>query len=208
MDAVYSNAFADLAPTAAPDGSSGFHVDGLAADLSYPSINLPWTPTSTRPFLVSRSSTDVAHDTADHPPSGRAWVLQESLLSRRVAGFAIPRVHWPCREAAASESHLSGLDLSALCVAADLDLRRALSPAVTEARFGAGGAALQALRLGQGVVWRYSRCALTQPRAKLVVTRRLAVRFEELAWETLGRHLAGHWAKVLPENLLGGCRRR
>ncbi|PQE20233.1 heterokaryon incompatibility protein [Rutstroemia sp. NJR-2017a BBW] len=87
MATVYQNAYLTLSATAASDGSGG--------------LNWPFEPSSQFNYdggkrAYFRTETNTENTVNDSPLGVRAWVLQETLLSRRLVHFAKDQLYWQC----------------------------------------------------------------------------------------------------------------
>lgn len=126
MSRVYTNALFNIAATSARDGSVGLK------HAQYPRVQEPfllsapicfWRPKDERistipddghvstTYVVSfPSSFDMnTTDPVEAPLNRRAWVMQESLLSRRIMHFTASGVYWHCLSNLANQSYPDGL---------------------------------------------------------------------------------------------------
>lgn len=99
MANVYQNAYVTLSASAASDSSEGFNWP------FQPSIHVKYDECKMGYF---RTQTNTYNTVTESPLGNRAWVLQETMLSRRVVYFAEDQLYWVCATSHASEDGLVG----------------------------------------------------------------------------------------------------
>ncbi|KAF2847419.1 HET-domain-containing protein [Plenodomus tracheiphilus IPT5] len=117
MSRVYTNAVCNIAATGAIDGTVGlnhsrsplvdtpFHISAPRHFWRHADEQAPIT------YLVSypMSFTLNLEDPAEAPLNRRAWVMQESLLSRRIMHFTTSGVYWQCLSTLSNQVYPNGL---------------------------------------------------------------------------------------------------
>jgi hypothetical protein len=101
MQAVYSNAFLNLAATAAKDGDEGLFQprSPLLAAPCY--IRADWKHNSLQILngvyrLYNDDMLSITQFVDKAPLNSRGWVFQERYLSRRIIHFCDGRLFWEC----------------------------------------------------------------------------------------------------------------
>ncbi|TGO35117.1 hypothetical protein BHYA_0170g00300 [Botrytis hyacinthi] len=143
-------------------------------------------------YGISLKSNHIIDD-SEYAIYGRAWVLQERLLSPRTIHFS-KQLIWECREKRASESFPMGLSLISRNGSRDSNFSRdwRLSLRVDGCEFW------------EDTVGRYLKSSLTYPSDQLVALGAIAREYET---ELDDVYFAGLWKKELPLNLLWKIRR-
>lgn len=98
MDSVFSQAYCTIAATAAVDSNAGF----LMRDQRVESVYV--RDTSGNEFYVSNDIDDFDEDVGKAKLNTRAWVMQETVLSRRIIHFSANQVYWKCGEGIVCEN--------------------------------------------------------------------------------------------------------
>lgn len=92
MESIFSQAYCTIAATAAADSNAGF----LVRDLRVESVYV--RDTSGNKFYVSNDIDDFDEDVGKAKLNTRAWVMQETVLSRRIIHFSANQIYWECGE--------------------------------------------------------------------------------------------------------------
>ena len=90
METVYSHAYCTIAATAAVDSNAGF----LQRDVKSDYVHVQ--NTSGEQFYISADIDDFDNDVGRAQLNTRAWVMQESVLSRRTIHFSANQIYWEC----------------------------------------------------------------------------------------------------------------
>ena len=135
------------------------------------------------------------------PLNGRAWVVQERLLSPRVLHYGKDQLLWECHELDACETYPQGLPSIA---AIAHTLFKGLDPEVDGRRLrkfsnNKSDPDLDPYHLWAKVVQAYTSSDLSKPGDKLIAIYGIAKRFRSMLNDT---YLAGLWLRVLPTQLL------
>ena len=105
MASIYSNSYCTIAAQCAADSSMGFFCDRNPRLL-----NPCQLPVKMGLLASALSRYSLEFDKKDRPDDkplyGRAWVLQERLLSPRILKFGASALSWECRQSVAEESAL------------------------------------------------------------------------------------------------------
>ena len=190
MDDIYTNSLLAIAAHSYPDrsdGGSGFLESAFASEGADPvplgSIPSPTTPTTT---LYARHDRMFEVSIYNSPLSPRGWVMQERLLSPRIVHFFPSQLYYESRQfgIVRAEDRTPALR--------DPDQLR---EAVFRRENMPGSTPMDWFR----VVERYSACALTQPRDKLVAVAGIAKHFHKRSGVT---YLAGLWEDRAAKGLL------
>lgn len=118
MQDVYHHAIFNIAASAAPDGGVGLFYQRKPEELMRFKINVAWhlkyngqyeDSSIVQSFMCARDL--QAEDTIDDAPlNGRAWVMQERMLSRRIVHFTSGLLYWECYVTFADEVHPDGIN--------------------------------------------------------------------------------------------------
>ena len=197
MHSVYKNALLNIAANGAADASVG--------------LSFERNPLSFRPFYVSTGSAKwvfppdwPAISIRNGPLIRRAWVLQERILSTRIAHFTVAGARWECMQHLASEIHPSdsvnqfglGIDNSQMFKEAFAELamskRGSLDvKSVSEHRV--------CYNCWLGLLSDYSRCGITKSDDKLAAIQGIA----HMIKDTVGVEVVcGMWKDLLVPELL------
>jgi hypothetical protein len=197
MHAVYKNALLNIAANGAADASIG--------------LSFERSPLAFRPFCVSIGSAMwvfppdwSALSIQKGPLIGRAWVLQERILSTRVIHFTVAGARWECMQHLSSEVYPSesvnhvgqytdysqmfqeAFTQSAMSRRAPLDVKNKSEHKVCYSRW-------------LGLLSEYSRCGITKSEDKLPAIQGVAQAIKD----TFGVELVcGMWKDLLILELL------
>ena len=104
MDYVYRRAWCNIAAAASHNSSEGLFRERIADDVGEILVDLE------RIGKVGISDERLLVGEVDNCPlQGRAWVLQERLLSRRILHFGEGQIFWECTQLTACERFPDGL---------------------------------------------------------------------------------------------------
>jgi hypothetical protein len=92
MESVFSQAYCVIAATAAADSNAGF----LERDIR--TGHLYVRDTSGNEFYISDDIDDFDEDVGKAKLNTRAWVMQESVLAKRIIHFSAKQIYWECGE--------------------------------------------------------------------------------------------------------------
>ncbi|KAL6711132.1 hypothetical protein ACN47E_005663 [Coniothyrium glycines] len=92
MEDVFSGAYCTIAATAAMDSYSGFLERSAATEY------IRVQNGAEEQFFISTDVDDFDHDVVESKLNSRAWVFQESVLSRRTIHFSANQIYWECGE--------------------------------------------------------------------------------------------------------------
>jgi hypothetical protein len=90
MKDVYSGAYCTIAATAASNPLTGY------LDRRDPTEYVCVQDGTENLFFASTDIDDFDHDVVQAPLNTRAWVFQESVLSRRTIHFTSNQLYWEC----------------------------------------------------------------------------------------------------------------
>ena len=112
MEAVYRNAALNVAATAAPNGKFGLFYDRVPLELMPFKVEVAWCQSDERRSFVCRRVDQTRFEIDLAPLNCRAWVMQERLLSQRIAHYAEKMLYWECCETFANELYPKTLPAS------------------------------------------------------------------------------------------------
>ncbi|KAF7939180.1 uncharacterized protein EAE97_007261 [Botrytis byssoidea] len=138
-------------------------------------------------YGISLKSNHIIDD-SEYAIYGRAWVLQERLLSPRKIHFS-KQLIWECREKRASESFPMGLSLISRNGYRDADFSKDWKSSLQEDGYN----------FWEDTLYRYLKSSLTYLSDQLVALGAIA---REYGKELDDVYFAGLWKKELPLNLL------
>lgn len=214
MASIYKNGLLTIAAAAASGPKGGLFpteaasappVDGTPLDLG--ELRLPY------PVFVRRYFPyDVGHltrQTQSHRLLDRGWVLQERLLSPRVAYFGFSEAAWECRTCRACECEPSLVPYQT----ARYSPRRPFNPKAafsqaTTAVAGGGGSVSEASQLCSStglwhhVVSTYTGLKLTVPTDRFSALGGLASDVAAARSDDGDRYMGGLWRKTFVQDLL------
>lgn len=90
MKNVYSGAYCTIAATSAANAHSGF------LDTHHRTDYVCVEDSKGKHFFASTDVDDFDNDVLAAPLNARAWVFQESVLSRRIVHFSANQMYWEC----------------------------------------------------------------------------------------------------------------
>ncbi|KAF5868157.1 putative heterokaryon incompatibility protein [Botrytis fragariae] len=191
MDKVYAQSFCNIAASYASNENSlntGLFYTRTPDDLATTSVKYKLITKNDCQgiFGISLKSNYIIDDT-EFALYGRAWVLQERLLSPRTIHFS-KQLIWECREERASESFPMGISLMS-DDRRDHDFSKDWRSSLEV--FG--------YKFWADTVGRYVKSSLTYSSDYLVAISAIAREYER---ELDDVYLAGLWKKGLPFNLL------
>jgi Heterokaryon incompatibility protein (HET) len=187
MGAIYANSYFTIAATAAEHSGEGFL---RSRTLNRVSISFRRSSASEIDGnMYFRNPSDFIRDQEDYvlgsPLLKRAWVLQETLLSRRTVHFSSKQIYWECRSTFGAEDGMIN----------DADCRERAHEFLNMLEAFKGGIyseelAMMFFRIWAKILSRYSSLSITRPSDKLPALSGLA----SLAEPVLGyRYLYGIW---------------
>ncbi|KAE8444612.1 hypothetical protein EG329_014443 [Mollisiaceae sp. DMI_Dod_QoI] len=195
MQEVYSNAFLNIAATAARDGDDGCFMERNPLLLEKCFVRADWDGDAERyNGLYQLVTINRFLDCIEGAPlNSRGWVVQERYLSRRILQFCFQRLFWECCESASCE------------VEPDPGSRFAqkkphLAPLKSWTYSGP-----ERLKDVDSVHWawcfmvsKFSKCKLTHKSDKLPAIAGITKDFEPL----LGENVVGLWKRFIEYELL------
>ncbi|KAH8691092.1 heterokaryon incompatibility protein-domain-containing protein [Phaeosphaeriaceae sp. PMI808] len=195
MGAIYANSYFTIAATCAEQSGDGFLRPRTLNRVSIP-LRLN-SASEIDSNIYFRNQSDFLHDhqacVLESPLLKRAWVLQETLLSRRTVHFSSKQIYWECRCAFYAEDGMIE----------DADCREHAHEFLNMISILKGGIHSEQLaemffRIWGNILLRYSNLSITRPSDKLLALSGLA----SLAELVLGyRYLYGIWNFNLPYGL-------
>lgn len=198
MGLVYRNALANIAATAARDGTVGcfFH---RAPNLLEPLVITAKTDNATTHFATQSNASNGLFG-AHSPLYQRGWVIQEWYMAPRILHFGRDTVFWECISSAASEAFPAMDDSRKTKTVVEL-----LSKA-SYRNLDAIQSASELMEAWSKLVQMYSKAQLTHSTDKLpafsAIAREMAERWARLCPGEEVTYLAGMWSKFLPQQLL------
>jgi len=195
MGAIYANSYFTIAATCAKNSGDGFLRPRAINRVSIPLRHKSASETNGEVYF--RNLPDFLHDHQEHvlesPLLKRAWVLQETLLSRRTIHFSSKQIYWECRSEFYAED---GMTAGADCREHAHEFLNALS--VLKGGIHSKELAEMFFRTWAKILMRYSNLSITRSSDKLPALSGLA----SLAERVLGyRYLYGIWEFNLPYGL-------
>lgn len=196
MGAIYANSYFTIAATNAEHSEEGFLKSRSPKRIS---IRLQYnTELEDRGEVYFRHRTDIYRDhdkyISSSPLLKRAWVLQETLLSRRTVHFSSKQIYWECRSAFLSEDGIENNPDFLERAHTFLNTLDGFSKEIHPNEM----AQQIFFRVWSEVLQRYSTLDITRPSDKLPALSGLA----SLAEKNLGRqYLYGIWDFNLPFGL-------
>ena len=146
-------------------------------------------------YIVPLQKDLWAHSVEFSPLSGRAWVLQERLLSPRTLHYTKTQLFWECRESKACESSPDPYPKSRINLADHFE-----SPLHRETAHELDGLNAEPLhRHWPEIIEKYTDTSMTKPEDKLVAISGLARQVYSI---TKDGYCAGIWKKDLVTQLL------
>ena len=109
MGQVYSNSFCNIEASQAKDATGHLFFSRAVESLEPLPVTVEWHEDGPLASFMIALSVLRNEDMANAPLQGRAWVLQEHLLTPRSMIFGKSQVHWACRTEEASEMFPQGL---------------------------------------------------------------------------------------------------
>ncbi|KAF2261107.1 HET-domain-containing protein, partial [Lojkania enalia] len=195
MGVIYANSYFTIAATCAEQSG-----DGFLRPRTLNRVSIPFRLNSASEIdsnIYFRNQPDFLQDhqacVLESPLLKRAWVLQETLLSRRMVHFSSKQVYWECRCAFYAEDGMTE----------DADCRERAHEFLNMISILKGGIHSEQLaemffRIWGSILLRYSNLSITRPSDKLPALSGLA----SLAEPVLGyRYLYGIWNFNLPYGL-------
>ena len=219
MAMVYKNSWLNIAATGSQNPSGGCFFTRELAVVEPVVISISWGLDSQQENQQPTESlcidTELWKSAIDRSPlGGRGWVVQERFLSPRQIHFGSQQLFWECREQTACEilpggihARLTGIGTSGHLKAAAKEILDILEVRKTEVSDGSPKrprsptlmSCLELYTAWGDVVERYSRCALTFGRDKLIAISGIA---KEMRHAVKDEYLAGMWRNQLPDSLL------
>jgi hypothetical protein len=92
MEEVFTSAYCTIAATSARSWGDGFLRRSAETCVRL----FDGSESSTKSVYVTRGGQNFSHDIEKAELNGRAWVLQERALSRRIIHFAAAQTYWEC----------------------------------------------------------------------------------------------------------------
>ena len=199
MGEVYRNATITIAAVDADNSQAGFIKQRTRLSLNMPSVALPPPETSPRNLHIEVVSRDpLAHVDSHSPLSGRAWCLQEKLLSPRILYFGAHQTYFSCNTITHLEAY--GISLPDTILYNSLSFgKSSLAHGMHNLRENPTEYAAQSI--WHRVVNEYTTRSLTKPEDKLPALSGLASEFAQI---TGYHYLAGMWLETLTNDLLWG----
>ena len=112
MASIYQNAHLTLAAASARNSHEGCRLEPLEPTFPVIFTSSPGTPKKAfirYPYPRPSFATDRIEE---FPLSGRGWILQEMILSRRIVYFAEDQMYWQCNTLCASEDGTLDFEVS------------------------------------------------------------------------------------------------
>jgi hypothetical protein len=195
MGAIYANSYFTIAATCAEQSEDGFLRPRMLKKVAI-SLRVD-SASKVDGNIYFRNRSDFLHDhkayVLESPLLRRAWVLQETLLSRRTVHFTSKQIYWECRCAFFAED---GMTEDADCREHAHEFLNMIS--ILKGEFHSEQLAEMFLQLWGSILLRYSNLSITRPSDKLPALSGLAT----LAERVLGhRYLYGIWNFNLPYGL-------
>jgi hypothetical protein len=193
MGQIYANTQLNISATWAADCSQGcFSSRDLSRHLHY--ISGPARGAAEKTTWLM-SPCEVWEDEVECAPvNRRGWVLQERVLSPRVAHFSKTQVFWECRDFQASEALPNG-GLFDIPWRVDGMVKQLPSSNMSSENDGF-------FRYWSQLAARYSSCNLTFDNDRLIALSGIA---QEICKRRSSDYLAGLWSKDLPTGLAWIC---
>jgi Heterokaryon incompatibility protein (HET) len=195
MGAIYANSYFTIAATAAKDSREGFLWPRTLSRVSVPFRRSATSESEGTVYF--RQLSDFLRDHQEYvlnsPLQQRAWVLQETLLSRRIVHFSSKQIYWECRYTFGAEDDATN---DADCMEHGRKFLNMLSTLQ-------GGGCLEHhamifFPIWAGILSRYSTLSISRPGDKLPALSGLASLVERI----IGcRYLYGIWNLNLPYGL-------
>ncbi|KIN05444.1 hypothetical protein OIDMADRAFT_67647, partial [Oidiodendron maius Zn] len=195
MGAIYANSYFTIAATAAKDSGEGFLWPRALNRVSMPFRR--YATSESEGTVCFRQRSDFLRDHQEYvlnsPLQKRAWVLQETLLSRRTVHFSSKQIYWECRSTFGVEDNMTN----------DVDCREHAHEFLNMLSALQGGIcsenhAMIFFRIWAKILSRYSTLSISRPSDKLPALSGLALLVERI----IGcRYLYCIWNFNLPYNL-------
>lgn len=195
MGAIYANSYFTIAATCAEQSD-----DGFLRPRNLERVSIPFRLNSASEIdgnIYFRNQSDLLRDHQSYilesPLLKRAWVLQETLLSRRTVHFSSKQIYWECRCAFYAED---GMTEDADCRQHAHEFLNTIS--MLRGRIHSEQLAEMFFRSWGSILSWYSNLSMTRPSDKLPALSGLA----SLAESALRcRYLYGIWNVNLPYGL-------
>ena len=201
MASIYSNAVINIAATSSANGDGGLfpvtRSQVLSRVLSGPCVvHAKWSGRPPAEYVIFDPAAWQTHIN-QAVLNGRAWVLQERLLSPRTVHFAHEQVSWECSEGKYDHVWTTGVPYHSIlsetsATAAFSHLNRNNTTAPDKMLHGCWLL----------IVTTYSECRLTKEADKLVAIAGLAQVFQTTLHYQASDYCAGLWRAFLLEGLL------
>lgn len=209
MENIYQFAAFNIAATAAKDGTGGLFYPREPREIESFKVDVAWFGTDATGNDLKFGSLPVKCTRGRDPPAvvesaplnGRAWVMQERLLSRRIIHYTNDEVLWECQQSFVSESnpdqHSRGLGTRDFKLLLNENTR---SDEQRQQSTSVCNNASKELLYQQWYSFRYSysSCQLTYETDKFVAFAGIARRVAALLEDEL---VAGHWRSRLLSDL-------
>lgn len=209
MHRVYTNAVLNIAADDAIDSTEGLFRDRLPELCNPFEVHVAWTDRHQGTYFAVDNEL-WQHTMNTSVLNTRAWVLQESLLSRRILHFGTFQILWECKTGKACEVHPTGLyeGHSGFGPKTTIQKVQQLGPFITEGLGDSSDERVavefsqqhEAHKQWKEIVDNYTARQLTFGSDKLVAISACARRFQEANLES--DYLAGLWRKDLAFQLL------
>ena len=198
MDRAYKNAQVTISAASAERCQDGFLATrSLRGDFSPLSnfSSIPFACPNGRTGTVSLRESVLCYTSAE-PLNGRAWALQERILSPRALIYGCWQMYWQCQ----SQQNCDGGSMDYICCnVARLSVLNSLLIQHTGLRGNISKETENALWTGWGdLVCEYTRRGLTIPSDKLPALSGIATRYQEATNDT---YCAGIWKASLLKGL-------
>ena len=198
MGDIYSNAFINIAASAATDSDGGLFGSRDPLEITPCVVHIRFAERGCQDeryvfWAEDQEKTPIADD----PLNKRAWVLQERLLAPRTVHFTRPKIFWECKSLLASETDACRLveyhqDLS-ITQRWNAPLPKHLPLAEQSA---------ECLEKWKNAVSLYSSANLTYQSDKLIAISGVAKHIYSLWPDSTTKYLAGIWSYNLVTSLL------
>lgn len=188
---VYANSSCNISATASTDPSGGLFRTREMNLIQAGTVTINADSAENKYYIVDQGYTD--RHVSNTPLMKRGWVFQERLLAPRVLHFGEHQIFWECFMEQKCEGFREGLPFYRPQKYIDGIFDPRPSPSSKTI-----GLSPTAFEFWQGVITRYTKCALTKPQDKLVALSGLAHLFQEATGDD---YLAGIWRSRLAEFL-------
>jgi hypothetical protein len=191
MGTVYANSWLNISATWATDSSYGCFTDrDLSRDYLY--VEEPMDGLESKKIWILTSTYDWSGQVEQAPVNERGWVLQERILSPRIAHFTGTQVAWECQQLQATETSPDGIILQQA-----LYKQYRYNLAIDNSIKHDGHEDTE--YYWSRILYNYTSCQLTFSTDRLIALSGIARKINE---SRPCDYIAGLWSKDLPHCLL------